>query len=151
MRIQDLLADDTAKALGELRQAFLRLPEDKRSWSPGGDARTAINMMAECAILGDQSNLFREKRMPADFTFEKYMAAKDHLAQDWPKLDELLCANVAKTVDAIRAVPDSELTETVDLPWGPMPMVAVMGYAAWNMTYHLGQINYLLSMHGLLE
>jgi len=47
-RLQDFLAPAAAKASAELVTAFLRLPEDKRTWSPAVTARSALDQMAEC-------------------------------------------------------------------------------------------------------
>ena len=41
--LQEFLATATQKAADDLDAAFLRLPEEKRAWSPDGKARTALD------------------------------------------------------------------------------------------------------------
>ena len=54
----------------------------------------------------------------------------------------------AKATAAIRSVPDADLEVKIDMPWGLMTLAQLMAYAQWNMTYHLGQINYIASVLG---
>lgn len=49
--LQEYLARVTQKTAADIEAALLKLPEERRNWSPGGEARTAADMVAECAIL----------------------------------------------------------------------------------------------------
>jgi hypothetical protein len=49
--LQFFLANAADKAATDLEAALLRVPEDKRLFSAGGDARSAGDVVAECAIL----------------------------------------------------------------------------------------------------
>lgn len=48
--LQRFLSQAGEKAAGDLEAALRRLPEDKWAWSAGGNARTAIDQVAECAL-----------------------------------------------------------------------------------------------------
>jgi hypothetical protein len=149
--LQEFLAKATPEAATELETAILRLPDDKRNWSPMGQARTALDMMAECAILNDVSEMVRTRTFPADFDFGAFARAKTEIAQDWDKLRALLHENASRAVAAIRKVPDEDLGIEIPMPWGPVTVGQTIAYPYWNMSYHTGQINYLASMLGCLE
>lgn len=152
--IQQHLVRITPKAAEDLMAAFLRLPEDKRAWSPMGDARTAIDQMSEIAILnGRTDELIHTKQFGADFAsaMGDFQRLKSELSEDWPRLKSMLEENTAKVVETIGKVPDSELSAEVEMPWGAMTIEQIIGYPHWNMCYHEGQINYLASMLGCLE
>ncbi len=146
------LADAAHKAASDLETALLRLPGDRRVWSAGGDARSASDMVAECAILnGSTAHAIENRSFPSDFDFAAYGSDKAQLSQNEDALLALLHANTSRAVEAIRAVPDTDLNIEIQMPWGAMPMVQLMSYPYWNMTYHEGQINFIASILGCLK
>lgn len=149
--LQEFLATATQDGAASLETALLRLPEEKRHWSPMGKARTALDMVAECAILNDITELAQSRKFPTDFDFAALERAKAELAQDWNALRSLLHANTARAVAAIRSVPDEDLNVPIALPWGDSTLAQILAYPYWNMSYHEAQINYLASMLGCLE
>ncbi|BCM93620.1 hypothetical protein IAD21_05511 [Abditibacteriota bacterium] len=150
--LQSFLADAAHKAAIDLETALMRLPEDKRSWSAGGDARSAIDMVAECAILGGSTaQTIEDHAFPSDFDFARYAGEKDELSQNVEATLALLHENAARVADAIRAVPDENLEVKVQMPWGPMTLTQLMSYPQWNMAYHEGQINFIASILGCLK
>ena len=150
--LQNFLAQATPKAAEDLETALLRLPEDKRNWSAGGDARSALDMVAEVALLnGTTAQTLENRRFPDDYDFAVYAQSKAELAQDWPTLKTMLDENTARVVEAIRAVPDEDLAVEVPMPWGPMTLAQLMSYPFWNACYHEGQINFIASLLGCLE
>ena len=150
--VQDFVADATLKASKDLTTAFLRIPEDKRDWSPDGKARTALDQYAECALLcGDTAETIQSGLMAAS-QLENFFHAKDELkAQDWERIHALLGGNAAKAADVIRAVTEEGLNVVITTPWRPMTVAQMITYPHWNMTYHEGQINYVASLLGCLE
>ena len=150
--LQTFIRGAIEKTRVELVTALLRLPEDKRNWSPMGSARTALDMVAECAILhGTTAGVIRNRAFDPSFDFGKFGADKAALAEDWPKLQALLESNAAAISAAIMEVPDEDLNQSIAMPWGPMPLADLIAYPYWNMSYHLGQINYLASMLNCLD
>jgi hypothetical protein len=149
--IQEFLGASTRKAADDLKAALLGLPEDKRGWSAQGDARTPLDLAAECAILNGATAATIEKRaFPSDFMMDDYPRAKAELSKDEDALLALLEENTVKLIEAIRAVPDDALDHEVKMPWGPMALTQIMAYPFWNMSYHEGQTNYIASMLGCL-
>ena len=149
--LQEFLASATQKAASDLQAALLRLPEDKRGWCPMGKARTALDQVAECALLnGGTGNLIQSRSWPKDFDFADFDRAKTELARDGNAVRALLEQNTAAAIAAIRAVPEDDLGIEVQMPWGPMTVAQLLAYPSWNMAYHEGQINYIASMLGCL-
>jgi hypothetical protein len=149
---QRFLLKSIPEAAKDLEEAFGRIPEDKREWSPSGTARTAIDLMAECAMLSDVTEMVRTHSFPADFDFESYVQAKKDLAgRGWETVQSLLRENVEKTVAVIPEVPDSDLDIEIQMPWGNVTVAQAISYPYWNMSYHTRQLNYLASMLGTLE
>jgi len=150
--LQQYFARSTRKAHDDLLSAFHNLPEDKRGWSPMGDARTALDQLAEIAILnGSTADLILTKAFMSNFSMEEYERNKAELAQNWDQLKETLEVNTAKVIEAISNAPDSDLAVEVSMPWGTMTISQIISYPFWNMCYHEGQINYIASMLGRLK
>ncbi len=145
--LHDFLARATQKAMVALEAALARLPDDKRDWSPMGDARTALDMVAECALMnGSTAALIQTRVFPADFDWAAFGRAKTDLAQDGNALQSLLHANTEKVIAALNAVAEEDLNVAVPMPWGLMALSEVMAYPYWNMSYHEGQITYIASL-----
>jgi uncharacterized damage-inducible protein DinB len=145
--LQNFLANATRKAAADLEAALRRLPDDKRDWSPRGNARTALNMVAECAILnGGTIEMIQTRAFLADFDMTAFNRAKTELAQDENALLSRLHENTEKVAAVIEGVDENDLNVEVAMPWGPMTLAQVMAYPYWNMSYHEGQINYIASL-----
>lgn len=147
------MARAIAKASDDLVAAFERIPEDKRAWSPMGDARTALDQVAECAMLnGSTADLMRSRTWPEDFDMSQYFEAKAKVvAMGWPAIQQMLKENTAKAIAAVNELNAEDLGQAINMPWGPMTVEQIASYPYWNMCYHEGQINYIASMLGCLE
>ena len=144
--LQDYLATATQKASADLAAALLRLPEDKRGWSPGEKSRTALDQVAECAILNEYTaELIQTRTWQAD-GFADFPAAKAKAAQDWGTLQARLQEGAARVAAAIADVPDEALADEIQLFGRTMALAEVMARSYWNMTYHEGQIVYIGSL-----
>ncbi len=149
--LQTFLASATTKAMENLIAAVERIPEDKRTWSPGGSARSALDQAAECAMLSEGSLLVNRK-WDENWSFEEYLAKKAALVeQGWPAVKSLLETNVPKGVEVIKALRDEELEDTIQMPWGPFTVAQIAAYPYWNMSYHEGQCNLIAMQLGAME
>lgn len=145
--LQEFLGRATRKAAADLEAALRRLPDDKRDWSPMGGARTALDMVAECAIMnGSTADLIQTRVFPADFDMAVFQHALTELSRAGNALVLRLHENAAKVAAVIESVEENDLDAEVMLPWGPMTLAQVMAYPYWNMSYHEGQINYVASL-----
>ncbi len=147
MKIQTLLAEGARRAATELETALMQLPADKRNWSAGGAARSAIDMVAEVALLnGDTADMILTKTGLANFDADELNRRKAALDDDWPALKALLDENTARVAEAINASSDEDLTFEFAMPWGAMTMTQIIEYPYWNAKYHEGQINFIASL-----
>lgn len=149
--VQEYLAAATRKAAGSLSEALLRIPEDKRAWNPEGKARSAINLIGECALLNGYTAELIRSRQWQDDRFAKYPAELEAAcALPWEEFHALLLRNTETVIAAIRETPDADLGVEIAMPWETTPLGQIIVYPYWNMTYHEGQINYIASMLGCL-
>ena len=149
--LQEFLISATRKAADDLVAALMRLPQEKWNESPMGEARSPLDVIAECAILnGSTAELIQTRHFPP-FDPEEYGRARAALIQDWDAMQALLKENTEKVIAVIRTVPNEDLDIEVAMPWGPMTLAQIVAYPYWNMSYHEGQINYVASMLGLLK
>lgn len=145
--LQDFLAASTQQVATDLVAALLSIPEDKRNWSPGAKARTALDMVAECALNNGYTADLVETRQWTMNDHDAYLREKVALAAgSWEALHTLLQDNTQKVIAIIRAVPDEMLGVEVPTPYSTGPLSGIMVYPYWNMSYHLGQINYIASI-----
>ena len=152
MNIQTYFSNAIPNATADLETALLNLPADKRNWSAGGDARTALDMVAEVALLnGVVADVVQSRAPMPDFDFAAYIREKAELAQNFDAVKLLLDANTARVVEAIGAVPDADLSHEIQMPWGAMTLVQIIEYPYWNAKYHQGQINFIASLLGCLK
>ena len=150
--LQHFLSAATQKAADDLAAAVLRLPEDKRGWSPDNRARPALDQAAECAILNGYTADLIQTEIWQDNRFEEFFREKaEAAAQDWETLHARLRENTARVADAIHAVPEDALDREINMPWGNQTLAEIIAYPCWNMTYHHGQVNYIASLLGCLE
>jgi hypothetical protein len=135
--MQEFLADATIHKAADLAAALNSLPEDKRNWTPMGDARTALDQVAECAIMnGGTADIIRTKKFLSDFSMESFAAARKHLSDNPDAMHALLKENTEKLAAVLRETTDEELDAEVQMPWGPMTIGQICAYPLWNMGYH---------------
>ncbi len=149
--LTEFFATATQKASDGLITAFLRLPDDKRGWSPEGKGRTALDQVAECALLNGFTATLIETRTWQDDAFSGFFAQKEEAARDWGKLQPLLMENTHRVIASLRAVPEDALGDEIVLPWNKQTLAETIAYPYWNMAYHEGQISYLASLLGCLD
>lgn len=148
--VMEFVAVRTQEASDALARTVKAMPEDKVSWSVNDAGRTALGMVVECGGFCQYvATILSTKQVPA-----RNREVEDKLRQECDtaaKALKLLEDGTAELVAAIRAFPEGDLTKTVTLPFGPgmvMPYREVAVMATWNMTYHLGQINFIQTLYG---
>ena len=149
--LQNFFVAQTQSVLTDFVAAYLRIPEGKRDWKPEGKSRSAHDQVAELALLnGYTAELIRDQKWPA-LDMNRYPEEHSAMAaKDWETLHALLKENTRKVTEAIAATPDDALDKQIEMPWGTMALAESVAYPYWNLTYHLGQINYIASMLGCL-
>ena len=151
MRYQDQIVRRTQSALDDVVRAARALPEEKLDWSPGGAARSALAQMREIAQTGDR---FLPLIVGDARGFEGHAAKEEAAPSGTEGLEDLIAAarsGVARLCQAIMGIPEADLEKEITLPFGGgmvMTLADALGLPAWNMTYHLGQINQIGLMLG---
>jgi hypothetical protein len=149
---QTFLADSIPVAAENLIAALLRLPEDKRLWTPSETARPALNLVAECALNnGYTVDLIETRQWTAGSMDEFFQKQTDLMNGDWSTLEALLRTSAERVAACVRGVPDDVLNDEIVIPFGKFTMTQTLAYPYWNMSYHEGQINYIASILGELK
>lgn len=151
MTTQEFIAAETERAMESLIRQAKRIPADRLTWKPMEEGRSALDQVAECAVIpGYMPGILASLKGPefTEETMNAYRQAKDSL-DTFEKAEALLRENTAKAVAAIKAVPEDKLG--LEIPFfGPEPwkIAAIMNSHAWNMNYHTGQICYIQTLLG---
>lgn len=150
--VQNYLAEAAVKAAEELIVAIKRIPEDKLEWKPAETSRTAHHMFIECVLLtGYTADVIRTHTFPADM-MQRYSTDTAAVSTlDIDTLSDRLRQSTATVAAAIREVPDTDLGVDIVMPWQTQALSETIAYPYWNMSYHLGQINYIASQLGCLD
>jgi hypothetical protein len=152
MTFQERIARQTTNAGEALFQSARAMPEDKLDWKPADDARTALDIVRECAYTpaGLPGLLAGNGTDPAFLEEFGRLAAE---ARTWTTLEAVEAGyrkNIETALGAIRACPDEALDQVYPVPFGAGRLtgeqIVMMCY--WNMVYHMGQINYIQTQYG---
>jgi hypothetical protein len=153
MSYQDTIIAATENAIETIFRTARAMPADKLEWSPLGEGRTVLDQLQECAQSPEWfMHMITERKFP-DISPED-MAAGREARKQWATIDECekVCReNSAKLYEVMRAVPESDFMIIVHLPFGggmDMPIMGLMTAHHWNLTYHVGQINYIQTLYG---
>ncbi len=153
MRYQDFVVRQTHKALDDICRAAQAVPDDKADWAPGGDARSALNQMQEIATAGRWFlPVVADRAVPSfDEHARRESAALRQSYDTIAKCVQAARESTSALCMAIAVYPDDQLEDEIALPFGggtTMTMAEVLALHAWNMVYHLGQINQIQLMLG---
>ena len=152
MTQQEYVATMTEQKARDLIVAYAKIPADKRGWSPGGTARTALDLFAECILMNSYTVRVIELQAWSDDALLAYETDKAAVAvMDLAKQNTLLMEGAQSLAAVIRIVPDEALSVVIEMPWSNQTLSEVIAYQHWNLSYHEGQINYIASILGVLE
>jgi len=125
------------------------IDESKNNVSPGGSARPALHIVAECAAVNGMVAHYLRTGTPAP------RPPREERDAHWKSLDTLekalayLDEETNNLLGALDALDEDTLGDVSDQPLGrPMSRFAVAELPAVHMAYHDGQLNYLQTLHG---
>ncbi|MER3495927.1 MAG: hypothetical protein C4320_03445 [Armatimonadota bacterium] len=146
MKLTDFLAADCLTTKEDLFKTYHELPAGRRIVSPGGEARSPLNMMAEIAMMFDMAmNLMRTGAMKGSMDdFEGMLKSIESKGE--ASVLAMIESGAAKFSEVLREFPEDELEESVELPWGNQSKAEVANYPIWNMRYHQGQLSLVRSL-----
>jgi uncharacterized damage-inducible protein DinB len=127
--------------LGMVLAAARHIPEDKLTWSPGGKATSALQ------ILGHVSG-FVEWLVQSIESGQMYQGSTDDSPANLAEAEALCKAAMERFATWARGLSDETLSKDVVFPWETAPAWRVLNYFDWNNTYHMGQLNYIQLLLG---
>jgi hypothetical protein len=147
--IQEISAKVNQQATAGLARIVRAMPADKQIWKPLDHGRNVLDQAKECAAINlITAGILRSRALPEDFSAEygKYCAG----AETTDDILDLLAQSGEALASAISDFPDSDLDQTLTLPWDDKPStfaeVMIMPY--WNTAYHIGQACYIQTLYG---
>ena len=147
MTIKEYIIADAMKSFDNFMVGARKVPAEKLAWKPLDNGRSVLDQAQECALCPLWVPGLLEKRGFDPSGFEAFEAAKGQLTT----LDACEAAgkaNLSTMTDAINAFPDADMDVKIDLPWGNYTLCEIMGFPAWNLKYHFGQVNYIQTLYG---
>jgi DinB superfamily len=119
------------------------VPDDRLNWSPGGAAKTPLQLAGKTAdFLGFFSTLLETRKRP-DF------------GGSWPpppqtraEANAKLEAAFARLRAVVTALSEVDLSQIVPAPWGEATIGQAIGWINGVLSYHQGQLNYVQMAYG---
>ena len=149
MRVQDFIASQTEVVMEGILRSVRALPADKLDWKPFDNGRSAMSQLQECAVSPE---IFIRALSGGGYVYTDDLKAKREALTTIDAAERKLREGTGELLMAIRETPDSKLEDPIDLPWGATwRLVDVMNMHFWNLTYHVGQINYIQTLLGDFE
>jgi hypothetical protein len=131
---------------------FKALTPQQQASSPGGAARTPIDIAYECAVVNrailERMNGGDPKRVMAGVAKnpEGFIIAPEGLSATEAIAEfESSCVGI---MDAVEAKPDGELTEMVQTSMGTEPYFSLACFAGTHNMYHCGQLALVQAIGG---
>ena len=151
MTAQEIIADQTSRAMEELLKQARRVPADKLTWRPMDEGRSVVSQVAECAVISSYMPAILEALKGPEFDEESMKAYQSQVESldTLDKAEALLRENTAAAIEAMLKVSDQDIAREIPF-FGPSPWTihAIMFSHAWNMTYHTGQTCYIQTLFG---
>lgn len=125
------------------------IPADKLNWKPMENGRSVLDQFAECAASPE---IMKRALSGQGYNYLEEDTAKRKSLTTLEAAEQALRSGNQRLMTMIRELPDSRLSEKVNLPWGDtwsLCEIANMHY--WNLVYHIGQINYIQTLLGDFE
>lgn len=132
-------------AMGESRFMYglSRVPDDRLNWSPGGAAKTPLQLAGKtAAFIGFFTTLLETRQRPA-------------VEGGWPpppQSREEATATLEEAFGGVRraivGLSEADLAQIVPTPMGEAPIREVIAWLGGVIAYHQGQLNYLQMAYG---
>ncbi len=139
------------RAITNLYAAARKMSDEQLRWSPLELGRTALSQLQECAmapVLQSTMMAPETRANPDPKLFRKLMVEGGRL-KTLEECEAATHANTARWAETLRSLSEEDLQAVVSTPWGEeLPVSAIATMHAWNMIYHLGQINYIQTLYG---
>jgi hypothetical protein len=142
------LVTATERAAGRLINDLNAIPDDHEDHCPGGCARSAVNIAAECAVINGLVATFLatgEAKRPAPEERDALLASYNSKT----KAREFLSEETQRLIESIKNVdPETLGEEVVFFPGRPADRFTVASLPVGHMMYHDGQLCYIQTLYG---
>ncbi|HVT12520.1 MAG TPA: DinB family protein [Fimbriimonadaceae bacterium] len=151
MKTSEFLAQSIEKKHEQVFALARTVPVERLDWAPGGQSRSVLDQLQELGIIiRFYVAMLREKTAPEPTPemFEEYQTDRKKLTT----IDECEASAKSHTDELaalIRAYSDEDLEKRILLPFmGGMDlsMADLMMMVYWNLSYHEGQIQFILNI-----
>lgn len=145
------LIQATQEAVDDLFRYARSMPEEWLEFQPGGNARTVMSMLRECAGLPAMLEPHLRERpsqpMPEDRVAALWAPAKACRTLD--ECETLCRQNSERLYASMREAEVGDGSARVMMPWGKeFTLLQLLFDHYWNLTYHFGQVGMVQLMHG---
>ncbi|MCU0317133.1 MAG: DinB family protein [Fimbriimonadaceae bacterium] len=148
---QDQIVRMTHKALDDLLRAVEALPEDKRDWKPGPTGRSALDQLQECALVPMlYSKILQEREAPSRDDHVQFRRQAKEL-KTFEACREAAMTQTSAFCALVLDFPDEDLEFEMNLPFNGgmnLTLADLVALHYWNLSYHLGQVNYIQTLLG---
>ena len=156
MTAKELIAIQIERAVTDLFRSAKAMPEDRLNAKSAESCRSPLELLQECAQSLKWAPMLLKSDGPPNFDPEAFEKARQERAQ-WTTIDaceEAARKILAETLDYIENYPESDLDRMIALPFMPdlkLSVAEILASPYWNLTYHLGQINFIQTTYGDME
>ncbi|GIV10335.1 MAG: hypothetical protein KatS3mg019_2426 [Fimbriimonadales bacterium] len=154
MLFNRLVSKLTLDAVDELLRYAKAIPTDKFGWRPAEHARSALEILQECAVLPAAIAAWLHDRPQSPPNMEQYAVywAQAETLTTVQACEQALRENTQKLLQVVELLSEADLSQTAVAPWGKTYTLAEGCFIHhWNVTYHLGQIAYIQLLYGDTE
>lgn len=132
----------------QLAHALATTHVDRLDWKPSTEAssqtRSALDQAAECIDINRRyASLLRGETPDAPCFDWPFRTPEDAI--------QLIRNSAQELASAVRNLDDQALMRPYDTGVGVIPGAIVLQFAASNMAYHIGQINFIQTLYGDTE
>lgn len=156
MTTKEFILKEIERSMNDLFRSARAMSDEQLNLKVGEGCRSALELLQECAqslkwpagLLGDEG--------ASSFTPEAFQKAMEERAS-WKSAadcEQAARSNFKEAAEFIGGYDDSDLDREIDLPFAPdlrLSVAQILGSPAWNMNYHLGQINFIQTTYGDME
>ena len=147
--VKELAVARIEKTSKALLAAAEKLSPEQGVWKPMDKGRTALSQVFECGFINNNiAETLNARDYPAS-SIPELMQAMQKAEQEHDTLEKAIVYLKTSSVFLFAAAdnfPEKHLFEEVKLPFGMFTYEALLFQAYWNMSYHEGQINYILQL-----
>ena len=139
----------------DLLKTFSYVPDEKLHWSPGGEARSPIWIVAHCGYSTNAFATFvRDGKMafeqdPAEASKQIRQGGRDTKTRE--EAVALVEKSTAEFIAALDTMTPERYASMTPTPFGPLPMAMWVEVTGPHMMGHARQVDYLQTIWGDLE